>query len=349
MPYCIICARQTDDCELHLKKAHREAYKNIQEEEISVTAFFIKEYITKVIIDSIGGVPRIKAHDLNTYKQRLKKEAARMPPKTFNEKEYKFSYADITFKDKEIVITEITKTKNFSIKCDESVPVLETMKEQLYRDSFGNKICKLYASGNSILINQSPDVQKLIEAVKTTIARERLRQRQKRLPSKRSQDDRASVLRIPKYINDPGFRGFDPAKEGFFQFLYDLSDKQEKIYVVEETVGNSKEQGLVFILTSVKGKRIIVWENVYTKRATKVFTYVSSSTLLKLIALINAENVGALREALSNNKNKNKEQRKITQEYHFKCSLNHTDLNKFQKDILDLLRGTFFYQQNRRT
>lgn len=279
--HCVFCGTATTHPVVHFEQFHFNAFYYCRKNAIDSANYFstftyqpstIQEakkllteenwqYIREFGLKLIGGI--------------LEKPVHRPPKRTA----YKFIWKNVFFKNRSIQICNIKDNKRFlPIAAPNSTELLEKIKEEFFTRNHGNRLYKLQASGNSVDLAQSPDVQAILHLIDAAVELYNFRYERK------TKSRYLSEEYLTHMSNDDvlGIFKKDVDKGPYIKALYSKHSQDLKLIPILESIGNSLEESFLFRVER-RGNIFVMWENINPARATYVFKTSPNDRKLKEI------------------------------------------------------------------
>ena len=174
---------------------------------------------------------------------------------------------------------------------------MNEIKEEFFHLHHGKKVYHLYAYDNQIFIENSPDIKEILELMESSIEYHEF---------KKGKNRRVKILgtnALSKLTNDQirSLLKIDYNKADYLNYLFSLHNSSEKLIPIIESIGNKKEESLIFRIKCANNEEYAVWENVNPKRAAYVFRLGSKHKTLKSILAFISEDSTSKRSYLRDN------------------------------------------------
>jgi hypothetical protein len=334
MRYCIICGKEHQSTTDHFKTDHSFLIRNKKFNKDDDKKWFIKFKINVKALSELNydwnivlNNEIIAERKNNICKNIIDKNQSYSTVSTIA-KEYKFQWSNIHFQDGHIVFEDNKTQMRFSkINCSKSKAVLNNIKEAFYIEKFGKKLCKFFATGNSIKIELSKDIKDILNSIDLIVE----------LYNKKYSPKKGISMPVRK-IDFKNFPSESPLihctndKMKYFKFLYAIRNDKRKIVPLQEYFNGSLEDTILFFIKNSSNKEYAIWENANPDRATYIFLITDLTVLNNIKNFIQNESRNK-RSALKAFYNHNKA-RSI---YGFYKSFNHkSDFEAYKREISNL-------------
>jgi hypothetical protein len=304
----------------HFNKVHARGEKVIAQTNEFLEANFIKE---PFFYSGFSGSVKSRRKRSNTVVKSTISEAGC--------KDYGFIWDDIIFKNKSVQIYIKRLDKRFlEIDCKNSIESLNKIKEEFFTKHHGNKLYKLKAYDNKVMLIWSKDVQDILALTEAAIEFYEFRYEKAKKVRYLSEEmlesiSNEDILKLFKQTSD---------KEPYLKFLYHLHSEYFKLIPILEFIGNTQEESFLFRIKNGNEKILVVWENLNPARATYLFQLKEGSLQFKNILTYISEHEQSKRLFLRQDRNK------VWASTHlgYVGFIEHTGLVEYKKLIMNYIK-----------
>lgn len=173
MRYCIICGKEHQSTKDHFKSDHSFLILKLKFNKDDDKKWYTKTKLNQKALKELNFNWNIDlTNEIITQRKNIicskaneRKEQVYRPVQ-INALEYKFEWSNIHFEDGHIVFEDNKTKMRFSkINCVKSKAVLNQIKEAFYIEKFQDRLCKFYANGNYIKLEESNDIKEILDCI----------------------------------------------------------------------------------------------------------------------------------------------------------------------------------------